>query len=155
MNTIILKQISLLSLFLGIALGIVTTIPVIGEFAFWILMCAIAPIVMLYMIKLDMIELKNVKESVIIGSIIGFIAFLGFSFSYIPLVILLLKLFNVSTNYGVSLALSNASFGLILVMVLFISVLSATVNAFSGFLTYYGIDLYKIVNKEDETFKLK
>lgn len=155
MNTNILKQISLLSLFLGGALGIITVIPFIGELAFWILMCASAPIVILFMMKMEMLDIQTVKESVIIGSIIGFISFIGFSIFYMPITVLLIKLFNYSTNYGVSLALSQASFGLIIVMVLFISVLNATVNAFSGFLTYYGIDLYKILNKKDEQFKLK
>ena len=155
MNTNILKQISLLSLFLGGALGIITVIPYIGELAFWILMCASAPIIILFMMKMEMIDIQTVKESVIIGSIIGFISFIGFSIFYMPITVLLIKLFNYSTNYGVSLALSQASFGLIIVMVLFISVLCATVNAFSGFLTYYGIDLYKMLNKKDEQFKLK
>lgn len=155
MNTSILKQISLLSIFLGGALGIITVIPFIGELAFWILMCASAPIVILFMMKMEMIDIQTVKESVIIGSIIGFISFIGFSILYMPITVLLIKLFNYSTNYGVSLALSQASFGLIIVMVLFISVLCATVNAFSGFLTYYGIDLYKMLNKKDKQFKLK
>ena len=155
MNTNLLKQISLLSLFLGAALGVITLIPFIGELAFWILMCAASPIVILFMMKMEMIDIQTVKESVVIGSIIGFISFIGFSIFYMPISVLLIKLFNYSTNYGVSLALSQASFGLIVVMVLFISVLSATVNAFSGFLTYYGIDLYKMLNKKDENFKLK
>ena len=155
MNTNILKQISLLSLFLGGALGVITVIPYIGELAFWVLMCASAPIVILFMMKMEMISIQTAKESVVIGSIIGFVSFIGFSIFYMPITILLIKLFNYSTNYGVSLALSQASFGLIIVMVLFISVLCATINAFSGFLTYYGIDLYKMLNKKDETFKLK
>lgn len=155
MNTNILKQISLLSLFLGAALGVITLIPFIGELAFWVLMCAASPIVILFMMKMEMIDIQTVKESVVIGSIIGFVSFIGFSIFYMPISVLLIKIFNYSTNYGVSLALSQASFGLIIVMVLFISVLSATVNAFSGFLTYYGVDLYKMLNKKDENFKLK
>ena len=155
MNTNILKQISLLSIFLGAALGIITVIPFIGDLAFWILMCASAPIVILFMMKMEMIDIQTVKESVVIGSVIGFISFIGFSVFYMPITVLLIKLFNFSNNYGVSLALSQASFGLIVVMVLFISVLSATLNAFSGFLTYYGVDLYKMLNKKDENFKLK
>ena len=155
MNTNILKQISLLSLFLGAALGVITLIPFIGELAFWVLMCAASPIVILFMMRMEMINIQTVKESVVIGSIIGFVSFIGFSIFYMPISVLLIKIFNYSTNYGVSLALSQASFGLIIVMVLFISVLSATVNAFSGFLTYYGIDLYKMLNKKDENFKLK
>ena len=54
-----------------------------------------------------------------------------------------------------SVALSNASFGILVVIVLFMGVLSATVNAFSGFLTFYGLNLYKMFYKKDEKFEVK
>lgn len=155
MNKNVLKQISLLSLFLGGALGVITLIPFINGLAFWILMCASAPIVILFMLKMEMIDIQTVKESIVIGSIIGFVSFIGFSIFYIPLTVLLMKLFHYSTNYGMSITLSQASLLLIIVFVLFVSILCATVNAFSGFLTYYGVDLYKMLNKKDEIFKLK
>ncbi len=157
MNKTILKQISLLSIFLGAALGVITIIPFIGEIAFWTLMCLSSAAVILFMIKLEMLEIKSVQESAVLGAIIGFIAFIGFSIFYIPLIIMLAKFFQFYPNYGVSMALSNASTGLIILLVLFMGVLCATINAFSGFLTYYGIDFYKMLNKkdDDEHFKLK
>lgn len=157
MNKIILKQISLLSIFLGAALGVITVLPVIGEIAFWILMCLSSAAVILFMIKLDMLEITSVQESAVLGAIIGFISFIGFSVFYIPLIIILAKFFQIYPNYGVSMALSNATLGLIIVLVIFMGILCATVNAYSGFLTYYGIAVYKMLNKkdEDEHFKLK
>ena len=157
MNKKILKQLSLLSLILGTALGFVTVIPFIGEAAFWILMCLSAVIIILFMKKFELIEIQSVQESAVLGAIIGFIAFIGFSLSYIPLIELLGKVFQLYPNYGVSVALSNAGLGLIIVLVIFMGILCATINAFSGFLTYYGIDLYKIMNEKDnnEQFKLK
>lgn len=157
MNKTILKQISLLSIFLGAALGVITIIPFIGEIAFWTLMCLSAAAVILFMIKLEMLEIKSVQESAVLGAIIGFIAFIGFSIFYIPLIIILAKVFQIYPNYGVSMALSNASTGLIILLVMFMGVLCATINAFSGFLTYYGVDFYKMLNKkdDDEHFKLK
>ena len=155
MNTNILKQISILSLFLGGALGAITSIPYIDGIAFWILMCLSAPIIILFMIKMEMLDIQTVKESIVIGSIIGFVSFIGFSIIYIPITVLLIKLFNYASNYGMAVTLSQASFLLIVVFVLFVSVLSATINAFSGFLTYYGIDLYKMLNKKDDSFNLE
>ena len=108
MNKIILKQISLLSIFLGAALGVITVLPVIGEIAFWILMCLSSAAVILFMIKLDMLEITSVQESAVLGAIIGFISFIGFSVFYIPLIIILAKFFQIYPNYGVSMALSNA-----------------------------------------------
>ncbi len=156
MNKTILKQAAFLSIFLGAALGIITVIPFLGDIAFWILMCLSAAAVILFMTKLEMLSVKSVQESAVLGAIIGFISFIGFSVLYIPLIIALAKFFQIYPNYGVSMALSNASFGLIIVLVIFMAVLCATINAFSGFLTYYGMDFFRILNeKEDEHFKLK
>lgn len=156
MNKTILKQAAFLSVFLGAALGVITVIPFLGDIAFWILMCMSAAVVILFMTKLEMLYVKSVQESAVLGAIIGFISFIGFSVLYIPLIIALAKFFQIYPNYGVSMALSNASFGLIIVLVIFMAVLCATINAFSGFLTYYGMDFFRILNeKEDEHFKLK
>ena len=154
----LLKQVVVLSLFLGSVLGIITVIPLIGQLAFWILMCLSATCVMLFMIKVGLLELENTKDSVIIGALCGFTAFLGFSVFYIPIVVFLAKVFQYYPNYGVSLALTNSGLGLIILFVIFMGVLSATVNAFSGFLTFYGRVLYKNLNNNSnnkETFKLK
>ena len=157
MNKKILQPLSILSLLLGGSLGILTVIPFIGTFVFWILMCFASVAVLLFMIKKELLAINSVKESAVLGSIIGFVSFIGFSIFYVPIIIMLAKLFQISPNYGVSMALSNASFGLIVVFVIFMGVLSATLNAFSGFLTYYGIDLYEKLNtkEEKEVFKLK
>lgn len=157
MNTNLLKQISLLSIIIGAALGIITVIPFIGEIAFWVLMCLASTCVILFMTKLGLLEIQSVQESAVLGAIIGFVSFIGFSILYIPIIVILAKFFQIYPNYGVSLALSNASLGLIIVLVIFMGVLCGTINAFSGFLTYYGIDFYKMLNKNDknEQFKLK
>ena len=157
MNKNILKQVSLLSIFLGAALGVITIIPYIGEIAFWSLMCLSSTAVILFMTKLDMLKITTVQESVVLGAIIGFISFIGFSIFYIPIIIVLAKFFRYYPNYGVSMALNNASVGLIIILVIFMGVLAATINAFSGFLTFYGIDFFQLLNKKDdeEHFKLK
>lgn len=157
MNKNILKQISILSIIFGAALGIITLIPFIGEIAFWVLMCLAAVCVLFFMIKHDLLCLSTVQEGVVLGAISGFVSFIGFSITYIPFVIILAKIFQIYHNYGVSMALSTASFGLIIVLVIFMGILCATINAFSGFLTYYGIELHKMLNQknEDEQFKLK
>lgn len=155
MNINILKQISLLSIFLGAALGVITVVPFVGEIAFWTLMCLSAPLVLCFMIFIHVLEIKDVKESVILGSVAGFVSFIGFSLFYIPLVIILAKFFQIYPNYGVSVSLSNASLGMIIILVIFMGILNATVNAFSGFLTYYGIDMYKMLSKKEEKFEVK
>ena len=155
MNKNVLKQISLISLFLGAILGVITVVPYIGELAFWTLMCLSAPIVILFLIWLHALKIQSVQESAVVGSIIGFIAFIGFSLFYMPIISVLAKVFNIYPNLGVSYAISNSSFGLLIILVIFMGVLSATVNAFSGFLTFYGIELHKMLNKKDTKEKFE
>ncbi len=155
MNIKLLKQICILSLLLGGVLGLLTLIPIINQISFWVLMCFAAVCVMLFMIKLELLDMESVKESVILGAIIGFVAFLGFSIIYIPITVFLAKVFQVYTNYGIAVSLSNASFGLTFVIVLFMGILAATVNAFSGFLTYYGVDFYRALYKKDNNFEVQ
>lgn len=140
---ILLKQISVLSLFFGIILGLITLIPFVGTYSMVFLICFMSPLVIWILIKYGCIELNSTKDSVITGAITGFIAYLGFSIIYIPISVILIKFFGISSNYGISVMLSNASFFILTVLSLFMGVLSATVNAFSGFLTYYVLNLIK------------
>ena len=96
---------------------------------------------------------NEVKESVVVGALIGAISYIAFSIIYIPIVIILMKFFGLYTNYGVSLILSSASFWILVVLTVFMAVLSATVNAFSAFLTYYINDIIKGMNHNNTTDK--
>lgn len=153
MNKSILKIIVLLSIFLGVVSGMLTIIPYIGEVIFWLLITISAPVVILFMTKQNILEIFSVKQSVVIGSLIGFVAFLAFCAVYFPAVIVLAKFFNFSTNYGVSMFLSNASFWLIVLLAIFMAVLSATINAFSGFVTFYLIEFTKSLNNPDRDYE--
>lgn len=138
---ILLKRISILSAFFGAILGFVTLIPFIGTFSLVFLFCFIAPLVVWILIKYNCLSLSSIKDSVIVGAIAGFVSYLGFSIIYIPISVILMKFFHLSANYGIGLTLMNANFFILVVLSLFLSILSATVNAFTGFLTFYIIEL--------------
>ncbi len=144
---ILLKRISILSAFFGILLGFVTLIPFIGTFSLVFLFCFIAPLVIWILIKYNCISLSSIKESVIVGAIAGFVSYMGFSIIYIPVSVILMKFFNLSANYGIGLTLMNANLFILIVLSLFMSVLGATVNAFTGFLTFYVLELINSVRK--------
>lgn len=146
MNRSILKIIILLSIFLGIVSGLLTIVPYAGEVIFWLLILIAAPVVILFMTKVEVLEIATVRQSAVIGGIIGFISFLAFCAVYVPAVIVLAKFFNYSANLGVSMFLSNATFGVMIMLAIFMGVLSATINAFSGFVTYYLIEFTKTLN---------
>ena len=143
MNLSLIKLIALISTFLGLILGFLTAVPYIGGVAFFVLICFSALIALTLLIKMNVLTLESVQESATIGAIIGFISFIAFSIIYMPLVLILLKVFKYYTNYGVALALNNSSFWLIIVISLFMAILSATVNAFMGFIVYYVSELLK------------
>lgn len=147
MNLILIKQISILSLFFGSIAGFAAIIPFLGTFALVYLICFIAPIVIWLLVKYNCIELSSVKDGIIVGAISGFVSFLGFSVIYIPISVILLRLFKFSANQGIALMLNNANFFILFVVAVFMSVVGATINSFSGFLTFYIIELIKSVKK--------
>lgn len=137
---ILLRQISILSVFFGALLGVITLIPFIGTFSFIFLICFIAPLVIWILIKYECLSLTSIKDSIITGALSGFISYMGFSIIFIPASILLMKFFHIAANYGIGLMLNDANAFILIVLSVFMGVLSATVNAFTGFLTFYVIE---------------
>ena len=146
-NFILLKQIAILSAFFGAVLGALTLIPYLGVISFVFLICFISPLVIWILVKYNCLSLSSIKDSVITGAISGFIAYMGFSIIYVPISVILMKLFHISANVGVGYMLGNASFFLLLILSLFMGVLGATVNAFTGFLTFYVLDFINSIEK--------
>lgn len=146
-NYILLRQISILSIFFGILLGVVTLIPYAGAISFIFLICFISPLVIWILVKYGCLSLSSIKDSIIVGAIAGFVSYLGFSVIYVPISVILMKFFHIAANYGVGLMLGNASFFILVVISVFMGVLSATVNAFTGFLTFYVLEFLNSINK--------
>lgn len=146
-NFTLYRQISVLSAFFGALLGLVTLIPFIGTFSMVFLICFIAPLVIWILIKYGCLSLSSIKESIIVGAVAGFVSYLGFSAVYIPISVILMKLFGIAANYGIGIMLNNAGFFILVVLSMFMGVLSATVNAFTGFLTFYVINIINSVKK--------
>lgn len=146
-NYVLLRQISVLSIFFGALLGALTLIPYVGTLSFIFLICFISPIVIWILVKYNCLSLSSIKDSVIVGALAGFVSYMGFSIIYVPISVILMKFFHIAANYGVGLMLENANFFILVVISLFLGVSSATVNAFTGFLTFYVIDLVNSMRK--------
>lgn len=146
-NYTLLRQISVLSIFFGLLLGAITLIPYVGTFSFIFLICFMAPFVIWILVKYNCLSLTSIKDSVIVGAIAGFVSYIGFSILYVPVSVVLMKFFHLAANYGVGFMLQNASFFILIVVSIFMGVLGATVNAFTGFLTFYVIDFLNSVRK--------
>ena len=146
-NWVLLRQISILSVFFGLLLGLATLVPYLGILSFVFLICFIAPLVIWILVKYGCLSLSTIKDSVIIGAVAGFVAYMAFSVIYVPISVILMKFFHLAANYGVGLMLQNANFFILIVISLFLGVLGATVNAFTGFLSYCVLDLLNSMRK--------
>lgn len=146
-NYVLFRQIAILSAFFGAVLGVVTLIPIVGVVSFIFLICFIAPLVIWFLVKYNCLSLESIKDSIVTGAISGFVSYLGFSIVFVPISVVLMKFFHLAANYGVGLMVGNASIFILIVISLFMGVLSATVNAFTGFLTFYVIELINSIEK--------
>lgn len=144
---VLLRQICVLSLFFGALCGLVTLIPFIGTLSFIFLICFMAPLVLWVLIKYNCLSLTSIKDSIINGAIVGFVSYIGFSVIFLPISVILVKVFHIASNMGIGLMLQNANFFILVVLSIFMGVLSATVNAFTGFLTFYVIEFVNSFKK--------
>lgn len=153
MNPIIVKQTALLSAILGGILGVLTLIPFVRGFSFLFLLIGVAALVIIYMKKNELIGIIDVKEGMAFGALIGFVSFIAFSIVFIPLVTLLgwfLSLFNIHYNtFGLNIFIQSGFFVLIII-VIFMGLLSALMNAFTGLVTAYVYEFLTGVKKEDK-----
>ena len=95
--------------------------------------------------------------SLILGAILGLLApipFIGIVMLLTALLLasplvysivmaILAKGFNITTNFFLSAMITNSPIWLLAIFIIFIGILSAVTNAFSGFLTYYIINFIR------------
>lgn len=150
MNLLLVKQTAILSAILGGILGILTLIPFINGFSFLLLVSGISAVVIIYMKRNNLIGIIDVKEGAILGAIIGFISFVAFSIVFVPLVALVGLIFKNYYTYGVTYLLRASGFFVLIILVVFLGLLSALMNSFTGLVTAYIYELLTGIKKEDK-----
>ena len=143
MNKTLLQQIVILSLILGAILGVLSPVPYIGQIMLIFLLLFSAPIVMVYMIMAGKFDLTTIVDSITVGAITGFCANLTFSFIFAAITWILAVGFHITPNMFLSAMITNSPVWLLLTFIIFISVLCATTNAFTGCATHYVIDFIR------------
>ena len=149
MNLLLLKQLSILSLFAGAILGFITIIPYASLVSFLILMLCLSAFILAYLKQNDLIGIISIKEGCIFGAVIGFVSFISFSIIYTPLSMLLGWLIPSYTQGFLRFFMT--SFGSFVVMVLLMILMagiSALFNGFAGLVTAYVYELISGVRKE-------
>lgn len=150
MNLLLLKQLSILSAFAGVIIGLITIIPYLSFISFLILILCLSAFVITYLKQNELIGIISIREGCIFGAVIGFVSFIAFAIVYTPLSMLLGWLIP-SYTQGF-LRFFMGSFGSFIVMVLLIILMagiSALFNGFSGLVTAYVYELITGIKKEN------
>ena len=150
MNQLVVKQTVILSSILGGILGVLTLIPFVRNFSFLLLILCISAVVIVYMKKNDLIGIIDVKEGAILGGIIGFVSFMAFSIVFVPLVSIVGLIFKGYYTFGIIYMLKVSGFFVLIMLLVFLGILSALMNAFSGLVTAYMYEVLSGVKKEEK-----
>lgn len=148
MDKTIIQTILLLSLILGAILGLLAPIPFIGIVMLITALLLASPLVTVYLIMDGKLDLTTIKDSIITGAAIGFVSNIAFSSVYSIVMAILAKGFNITTNFFLSAMITNSPIWLLAIFIIFIGILSAVTNAFSGFLTYYIINFIRDIYEQ-------
>lgn len=150
MNPIIIKQAAILSAILGGVLGILTLIPFIGSISFLVLILAVSAVVIVYMKRNDLIGIIDIKEGAILGALTGFVSFIAFSIIFVPIIALIGLIFPNYYNFGITYMIKISGFFVLILIVIFLAILSALMNAFSGLVTAYVYEVLTGIKKEEK-----
>ena len=148
-NELLLKQVAILSAIAGGALGVLTIFPYINIFSVSILVICLAAGILVYMKRENLIGIFDMKEGAILGGVIGFVSFIAAAVVYTPIDIIL-GLIPIFKAHFIMRIFFN-SFGSIIVLIMlifFIALLSALMNAFAGLATSYVYELLTGLKKE-------
>lgn len=143
MDKFLIQKIIILSSILGIILGLLAPIPFVGMIMLFSILLLAAPLVMLYMIMAGELDLSSPKDSIITGAIIGFSSNLTFAIFYSIIMVILSKVFHYTPNFFLTAMITNSPIWLIGTFIIFLGVLCATTNSFTGFATHYIINFIR------------
>ena len=143
MNRVLVKNIVILSIIFGAVCGLLAPIPYVGTVILFGVFLLAAPLVMVYLIMDSKLDLTTTQDSIVQGALAGFVSGVVFSSVYAVMAFLLGMLVHYSSNFILTTMISNSPIWLLVVFIIFIGVLFGTTNAFTGFLTYYIINLIR------------
>ena len=102
-------------------------------------MFLVAPVVIYYFNKLKLLKDFDMEKCLVIGSVSGAMACVGFCIVYLPIAFLLQLIFKMQSFIWIKVLFVN--FGFLIPMIIFMALAGALFNAFSAFLVSYFINL--------------
>ncbi len=147
MSKLLIKQISILSGIFGALFGVLSLIPVIRNIAFLAVILFIAPIIIIYFKKFNILQEVSNQWGMIIGTISGIISIIAFMLSFTPLDLLLSLFIKDGYIAWIASFIKNAGFFNYIMILFFLCILNGITNAFSGLTTAYVYDFLKNVKE--------
>ncbi|MBR3888942.1 hypothetical protein IKJ53_00345 [bacterium] len=153
MNLLLLKQIGLLGALIGLGMGVISLIPFIGHFLFVLYFLLLSAVIIVYLKKINILGKITIKEGGIIGAVLGFCSIIAFSIVFVPLAALIQFIFsfeNILLDI-VKYAFTSVSFFFVLIFfMVFLALLCALMNGFSGAVTAYIYEVLEEYKKGQE-----
>jgi len=131
-----IRNLVIFSFIFGLIAGILALVPFLGIFILLIMMFCSSFIIIVLMKKTGYIVFNNEAGGLLYGGIAGFVSFIGFAITFLPVAYILSLIFKESYYTGISFIVKNG-FSIMLMIVLFIGILCALMNAFSGLASVY------------------
>ena len=157
MNLLLLKQIGLLGALIGLGMGIVSLIPFIGQFLFIMYFLLLSAFIIVYLKRINVLGKITIKEGGIIGAVLGFCSIIAFSIVFIPLAALIQFIFSFKNILldVIRYAFTSVPFFFVLIFfMIFLALLCALMNGFSGAVTAYIYDVLEEYKKgQDISFE--
>lgn len=150
MNLLLLKQLSILSVFAGVILGLITVVPYVSLVSFLITILCLSAFIIVYLKQNELIGIISVREGCIFGALIGFVSFLAFAVAYTPISMLLGWLIPSYTQGFLRFFLGSfGSFVVMVMLIILMAGISALFNGFAGLVTAYVYELITGIKKEN------
>lgn len=162
MDKLIAKNMSILSFIIGLIGGVLVIIPLINIFVFLAVIFLSSVIVYFYFKRKEEIGLFEPKQAAAYGALSGFVSFLGFSCTMVPLALILSFINSIWFHKMVWFSFIKTVFSLglisgtviMLMFVFFVALLSAILNAFSAMVTVFIMQTVDGTDKEKDEFKI-
>lgn len=155
----ILKHSLVFGAVLGLVLGICSVLPIIDAFLCFLIFFLVGILTIVYLKTKKLVGILTDQDSIIIGAVSGFIAFITSAIIYFPLKSLVNLIFSDAIGYGINIGNTFTTFGygafVLIMLVGFTASLSALFNAFTALVTN---NIYKKFEKntasDDDKFTI-
>ena len=131
-----IKNLSVFSLIFGAASGIAALVPFLGVLMFLMIIFCSSFVIITLMKRSGYLVCPNEQMGLAYGGLSGFMTFIGFAITFLPMSLIFSFIFKESYFTGIAMILKSG-FTLGFTLILFIAILCAMMNSFSGLASIY------------------